>query len=171
MSGTERVKIYYWDSCIYLAWLLEELVHGKACLDAIMQVADDNKNDKNTIVTSTIVFTEVLAAKIGTTKEELFRKSFRGQTHIAYDVDAATALKARAFREAFLSNPSGKLPTPDAIHLATASICKADEFWTLDDGQKGKNVSLLSLDRDARVDGLTICKPSVPQASLGLPSN
>jgi predicted nucleic acid-binding protein len=41
-------------------------------------------------------------------------------------------MKAREFRDRFLKQPKKTLATPDAIHLATAAIYKADEFWTLD---------------------------------------
>ncbi len=166
MSGIERV--IYWDSCIYLAWLMDEQSHGKACMDAIGQVLAENFQRKNVIISSTITLIEVLAAKIGDEKEKLFRKSFRTQDHIAYDVDAAIALKARELREQFLAHTSGKtLATPDAIHVATAMIQRAKMLFTFDDGQKDKkHLGLLELDGSPIIAGLKICKPYTEQATL-----
>ena len=56
---------------------------------------------------------------------------------------------------------------PDAIHLATAAIYKADEVLTFDDGQKDKKaLGLLELNGDERVEKLVICKPTVKQQIL-----
>jgi predicted nucleic acid-binding protein len=132
---------------------MAEPQHGKDCLDAIRQLATENHQQKNTIISSTITYIEVLAIKIGDDNEALFRKSFRTQDHIAYDVDPPIALKARDLRERFVDDKTGrKLHTPDAIHLATAIIHKADHFLTLD----GK---LLKLNGDDRLEGLVIGNP------------
>jgi predicted nucleic acid-binding protein len=170
MNGTEQTRIIYWDACVYLAWLMEEKSHGKVHMDAIAQIANENFQRKNVIITSTITFIEVMASKIRAEKEALFRKSFRTGDHIAYDVDPPIALRARELRENLAKHESGKnLSTPDAIHIATALIYKADCLFSFDDGQKEKrHLGLLELNKDARVDGLEICKPNVPQQELGL---
>jgi len=54
-----------------------------------------------------------------------------------------------------MDDKSGKkLLTPDAIHLATAIIHKADFFLTLDN-------KLLNLNGDGRMEGLAIGKPEL----------
>jgi len=164
MSGI-KPKIYYWDSCVYLAWILGEQSHDKACIDAMARITKENFELKNIMFTSTLTFTEVTYARLDAAQIERFQKSFRPESHIPYDVDKAIADKARVFRERFFVNPK-KLSTPDAIHLATAVIGGADEFHTFDDGQKDKKtIGLLELSGDSRVDGLVICKPNVPQSS------
>jgi len=162
MSGTDRPKIIYWDACVYLAWLkAEEAAHGKDCIDAIRQIAKENFERTAVIITSTITFVEVLSASLDDDQERQFRRSFRNQDHIARDVDPPVAMKARDFRQRFLQHESGKkLATPDAIHLATASIDNG--------GHEKKYLGLLGLDGDERLDGLKICKPSVPQPDLFL---
>jgi len=160
MNGTSRQETIYWDSCIYIAWLIGETQHGKGCKDAIRQMAEDNASHKNVIISSIITYTEVLAINLTADNEALFRKSFRTQHHIAYDVDPPIALKAREIRERFLRRDDGKkIKTPDALHLATAIVHKAERFLTFDDG-------LLVLNGDARVDGLIISKPFVDQGLL-----
>ena len=169
MNGTDQ-KILYWDSCMYLAWLKGEESHGKSHIQAMVQIAKDNFELKNTIITSAITLIEVLSSKLTPEQEEQFQKTFRSPSHILYDVDPPVALKARQFRERFLNHPSGwGISTPDAIHLATAAIFNVNEFHTFDNGQKDKKtLGLLELNGDERVDNLTICKPTVPQEELGL---
>ena len=142
MSGTDSPKIIYWDACIYLAWLKEEVAaHGKESIEAIRQITKENFEQRAIIITSTITFVEVLSASLSEDQERQFRRSF-SQFHIARDVDPPVAMKARDFRNNFLKKGRGKtLATPDAIHIATASIYKA-EFWTLDDGKKDKKARI-----------------------------
>lgn len=168
MSGIDKPKTFYWDACVYLAWLMEETSHGKQCMDALAQIVQENSQRKNIIVTSAITFIEVLPAKIGADREALFRKSFRTGDHIAYDVDAAIAMTARDLREKLLHHESGKnLSTPDAIHLATASIYKADVVFSFDTGEKDtKHLGLLQLSKDPRISGMEICKPFLAQPPL-----
>jgi predicted nucleic acid-binding protein len=164
MSGTDKVKVCYWDACIYLAWLKREIdAHGEECIAAIERIASDNFQKKNLIITSTLTFVEVLSSTLTEEQERRFRQSFRHQDHISYDVDPPVAMKAREFRQRFLNHPSGKtLATPDAIHLATAAIYNA-EFLTLDGGKKNsKYVGLLELNGHEAVEKLVIVRPSLP---------
>jgi predicted nucleic acid-binding protein len=168
MSGTDKIPVFYWDACVYLAWLRDEKSHGQAHLDAIAQILKENYERKNIIISSTLTLVEVLGSNMEPEKEKLFRKAFGSQDHIAYDLDTAIALKARELRDRFLKHKSGKiLGTPDAIHLATALTCKARRFFTFDGGGKNKkNLGLLELDKDSGVEGLEITKPVVDQAEL-----
>lgn len=164
MSGSDKLKVSYWDACIYLAWLKREVdAHGEECIAAIERLASDNFQKKNLIITSTLTFVEVLSSTLTEEQERRFRQSFRHQDHISYDVDPPVAMKAREFRQRFLNHPSGKkLATPDAIHLATAAIYRA-EFLTLDDGKKNpKSIGLLELNGQEAVDSLVIVRPTLP---------
>src|SRR6266851_3032862 len=153
MSGSK--PIYYWDSCIYLAWLKREASSNLASIEAI---ADENKRRNNIIVTSVITKLEVLDATLTPDQERLFNESFAFGTHELYELDGAVVLKARSYRSYYVKNPIGKkcLPVPDAIHLATAFACQTDEFHTFDDGGKG-GISLLSLDGNVAGDAIKIC--------------
>jgi len=160
-----KPKIFYWDACIYLAWIKnEEAIYGKERMDAIHKILKDNFEKNAVIITSTLTIVEVLSADLTSDQEELFHKSFRPSDHIRYDLDPPIALKARDFRRRCLDHPSGKkLATPDAIHLATAAICSADEFLTFDKGGSDKKyLGLLGLSKDERVDELLIAEPTLP---------
>ena len=69
MSGIKE-KIYYWDSCVYLAWLKGEESHGKQYLEALRQIAHDNCKGKNVIITSTMTQIEVLDSKLTEEQKE-----------------------------------------------------------------------------------------------------
>jgi predicted nucleic acid-binding protein len=170
MSGTDKTRVYYWDACAYLAWLKnEEKEHGKDCIEALQHIAKENFEKKNVIITSVITFIEVLSASLSEEDERRFRRSFRHQDHIAYDVDVPIAMKARDFRGNLRSqSPKKIISTPDAIHLATAAIYKADEVWTFDDGKKGKYTGLLDLTGIEAVERLVIRKPQIEQPGLGI---
>jgi predicted nucleic acid-binding protein len=160
-----KPKIFYWDACVYLAWLKnEEAIYGKDRMDAIQKILKDNFEKNAVIITSTLTIVEVLSADLTSDQEELFHRSFRPSDHIRYDLDPPIALKARDFRRRCLDHPSGrKLATPDAIHLATAVICAADEFLTFDKGGSDKKyLGLLGLSKDERVDELVISEPTLP---------
>ena len=168
MSGNKQ-KIIYWDANVYLAWLKGEEIHGRTYLDAIRETAKENFEKKVVIITSTITLVEVLQAKLSEEQERLFRKSFKYQDHIARDVDPPVAIMARNFRQSlYAKNERKTVTTPDAIHLATASIYDA-EFWTFDNGGSNKrSLGLLELSENDEVGKLKICKPWIPQTDLPL---
>ena len=173
MSGSR--KIFYWDSNVYLAWLLEEPCY-LPWLPSIRAVADANFRSENVIVTSTITLIEVMSFKLTVQQENKFQRSFDGYRHKLVEVGPTVALRSREYREKFVGEPR-QLLVPDAIHLATATIEGANELHTFDDGKrKGtdenhenvKTVSLLGLDGSDRIHKLKINKPFVapPPADL-----
>jgi predicted nucleic acid-binding protein len=157
MSGNKPV--YYWDACVYLAWLKKEASQHLASIEAI---AHENKRRNNIIVTSVITKLEVLDASLTIDQERLFNESFSFGTHELYELDGAVVLKARAYRSYYFKNRiDGRcLALPDAIHLATAKACQSEEFHTFDDGGKG-GISLLSLSGNVAGDDIKICPPFV----------
>jgi predicted nucleic acid-binding protein len=162
------MRTIYWDACVYLAWLMDEKSQGEDAIRAIEHVLRENFQRKNTIITSTLTFIEVLPSRIGAEKNEQFQRSFRTGHHIAYDVDPPIARKAAEIREKFIKREGGKnLATPDAIHVATALIYRADCIFTFDDGQKDRrHLGLLELDKNDRVDGVHICRPHIAEFGL-----
>ena len=51
------------------------------------------------------------------------------------------------------------LSTPDALHLATAILYRANEFHTFDEDNGRNSLGLLPLSGNVAGYGLTICKP------------
>jgi hypothetical protein len=168
MSGNSQ-PIYYWDACVYLAWLLKEQSHGPDCINAMAQIASENFQLKNILFTSVITRIEVLESKLSAEQSELFKKTFRSTNHILYDVDPPIADKARQFRQNVRTDTGKVLAVPDAIHLATAATYGAHQVHTFDDGQQDKrSIGLLELSGRDCVGGIVICKPNIPQGTLPL---
>lgn len=170
MSGTSQ-PIYYWDSCVYLALILNEQSHGPAHVAAMTQIAAENFKLNNTILTSVITLIEVLESTLTPDQANQFNRTFNATNHVLYDVDPPIARKARLFRQQVRAETSKVLSTPDAIHLATAVVCGAHEVHTFDDGKKEskkKSIGMLELSGKSCVEGLIICKPTIPQGLLAL---
>jgi predicted nucleic acid-binding protein len=151
MSGTKN-SVYYWDACVYMAWLKQEDAY-KDALPHIAEILRLNKERKNIIITSTLTICEVLESGLNADQDKEFLGCFRFKEHVSYDVDPPIAHRARELRDYYRANPvNGKssLTTPDAIHLATATIHGADAFHTFDnggmkDGEGKKGIPLLKL--------------------------
>ncbi len=164
MSGIK--KRYYWDACVYIAWLNQE--SSKApWLPAINEIVAANKRRDNLIITSVLTLMEVLESRLTPEQEKDFQNCFHFGTHERYDVDIPVVMRARRYRDHYLANKvDGKvLTTPDAIHLATGFIHNVDEFHTFDDGKSGKGCSLLALDGNVAGDALKVCRPEMDLAT------
>ena len=106
-----------------------------------------------TIITSEVVISEVLedAAKL----EELMKRP----EYFMVTPGAPIQRKVRDIRTA--AREIGRTPkTPDATFIATALLYKAEALHTFDG-------PVLGLSGLTCVDGLTICKPSGDQTTLG----
>lgn len=132
--------IYYWDTCIFIAWLKEERV-VRGLLDGIDEIKSKIDNKEATLVTSVITLTEIGQTFITDDKYSLFRGLFKRPNIIAYNIDEDIATLAGKLRKHYNNTNLHKLRTPDAIHLATAMILKANEINTTDGS--GKKSGLL----------------------------
>ncbi len=159
MSG--RTLRYYWDSCVILAHLKNE-VQKHPEVPIIKRLLEANAAWENSILGSQIVKTEVLNFELNEEAISSFNAFYsQGQNNIA-DVDGRVAALAGEIRHYYRVHPIIKgnsrrgVQTPDAIHLATAIVYKVDEFHTLD-------IGILDLgDRVADKYDLNICKPNFP---------
>ncbi|WP_395742385.1 type II toxin-antitoxin system VapC family toxin [Prosthecobacter sp.] len=174
MSGTKK-PIIYWDAAVYIAWLLEEEAYAPF-LPVLKAIADANLRGENIMVTSTITLIEVTPKKLDNPAlERKFQRCFDGHRHKLIEVGPPVAMRARDYRQD-CSEAGRQLLTPDAIHLATATIERVDEFHTFDRGRKKgidddlnktKTVSLIGLNGSDKVHKLKIINPDYPQ---GMPT-
>ena len=142
--------IYYWDACIFLEHLREEVV-APTKKRAIERLLQENKDHKNRITTSTITHIEVLPKKLTARDAEKEAKYcvpyYDARWFIDLEVtrpvvNLARDIKDYYFVEADHSRGIGHrmLSTGDAVHLATAIIHKVDELHTRDKKKSGGNV-------------------------------
>jgi predicted nucleic acid-binding protein len=171
MSGSN--PLYYWDTCLFLAWLQDEN-RKSGEMDGVREIVDRSKRREVRLMTSTITSVEVLTAKIPTGFDTLFVALLKRVNRVSVDIKVAGI--AHDLRNYYLTRPqefTGKtLSMPDAIHLASAILYRADEFHTFDGAGSAKSLGLLPLSGNLAGHGLKICKPEArrPQLDLRNPS-
>lgn len=113
-----------------------------------------NERQENHIITSVITHLEVLPKKLGekgASDEDDYLSQFDGLHFGEIEMNTNILLRAREIRDFYYvaGDAEGKgskmMDLGDAIHLATASIYKADEFHTRDNDKKGNKIPLLKL--------------------------
>jgi predicted nucleic acid-binding protein len=151
---------YYWDSCTFIKWLTGKATSAE--LDGLAEIVRAVENGEANLFTSALTKTEVLKGKMTSEQRQAWEKLFQRKNVVSVDIgDRILALSER-IRE---WNP--KISVPDAIHLATAIIYKADEFHTSDGGGKRKRKGdLLPLSGDVAGHNLKITTPHARQATL-----
>ncbi|MFZ5912779.1 MAG: type II toxin-antitoxin system VapC family toxin [Pseudomonadota bacterium] len=161
--------LYYWDTCLFLAWLKDEQ-RKPGEMDGVREIVERHKRREVRLMTSVLTMTEVLSAKIPIGMETLFgglmkRISKQG-------IDTRIAALAHDLRNHYVVNTDqfrGKtLSTPDALHLATAILYRADEFHTFDDSNNRNSIGLIKLSGNVGGNDLKICKPNAKNPQLDL---
>ena len=160
MSGT-RNGLFYWDSCIYLAWFKKEQAYSEY-LPAIGDLLEQSKRNAVRIITSTLTLLEVLNKDLEPSAEKEFRDLFDFEIHKPIDLDIVIALRARQYRLHYMNIGSVYPALPDSVHLATAFLNGVDEMHTFDDGKRGQakeRFSPLAHSGNIAGDALTISRP------------
>jgi predicted nucleic acid-binding protein len=162
MNGTE---IYYWDSCIFLAWLRDE-DRKEGEMAAVKSYVRKLESRQIKIMTSAIAYTEVTSTKLPDGVDQIFFDFMKRSSVQIIGADIRVTQQARKLRDYYRLNWGKNLCTPDAIHLATAILYKAKEFNTFDESNKNKSLGLLQLDGDVGGHSLTVCKPQLVQEEI-----
>jgi predicted nucleic acid-binding protein len=150
--------LYYWDTCLFLAWLKDES-RASGEMAGVREVIERAKRRDCRLMTSVLTSVEVLQGKIPAGFDTLFDGLLRRMNRVGLDTKVAGI--AHDIRNHFTIAGSTKLKTPDAIHLATAILYRADEFHTFDE-------TLIALSGDVAGHRLTICKPIAKSPELDL---
>lgn len=162
-------KKIYWDSCVFIAWLKDEVRPGHE-MDGVYECVEEVEAGRVGIFTAVTTVTEVLESKMTVAIKTKYTEVMNGRKVQFIPTDLRVGEKASELRDFYLkqSKIDGKDPLtqPDAIHLATAIHYRADEFWTFDNGGYGGR-SLLSLDGNVAGYPLNICKPWATQLRIG----
>lgn len=167
MAGAS--PIYYWDTCLFLAWLKDE-TRKSGEMDGVREVIARHKRREVRLITSTLTRIEVLESRIPAGVGNAFTDLLKRLTQLGMDTKiAGLAHDLRDYYSKDTAVHGGKnLSSPDAIHLATAIHHRADEFHTFDCDGNAKNLGLLPLSGDVAGHRLTICKPVARSPQLDL---
>lgn len=166
MPGT--IDTYYWDACLFLAWLKDEK-RRQGEMEGIREQVERVRRNEIRVITSALTYSEVTAAKIPNETADAFANVMQRKNIRLIDVSVPIARKAGELKDFYAAKGGKRLGTPDAIHLATAIIYQAKEFHTFDQNNSGGTLGLIPLSGDVAGHNLTICKPFVgAQTSLDL---
>lgn len=149
---------YYWDSSAFLAWLQAE----RGRVELADSIVSEVQQGKAIIITSVMASTEIFEGNFTQQQERQFKLLMGRRDVTQVNVDHNVSDLARQIREHY-KKKGKKLSTPDATHLATAIIHKADEFHTFDEDD------LLKLNWDFPGYPLKICKPESAQKPFAFP--
>jgi predicted nucleic acid-binding protein len=157
MAGAN--PLYYWDTCLFLAWMKDE-ARKSGEMDGVREIIERSKRRDCRIMTSVISSVEVLQATIPAGVDTLFNGLMKRISRVG--VDTKVAQLAHDIRNHYQLAGGKKLKTPDALHLATAILHRADEFHTFDEDD------LIPLSGNVAGHRLTICMPKAKSPELDL---
>ena len=147
-----KSDIICWDSCVLIDWIKGD---EPGRMPDITSIVESITNKQYRLVVSALIYAEVLesAMPVGAINQfEDFMKN-REQVEVVA-VDIRVAKKAQMIRN--MSHKNGKkIRTPDAVHLATAVVSKAEFFHTFDE-------LLLSLNGTQEAHGVAITRCEIP---------
>src|SRR5438105_3222795 len=142
--------LFYWDSCIWLAWLKNEK-RQPGEIDGILDVVDKVDRNQVTLIVSQQVDLEILEAKwpndAAKIWDEIFKRRNVKKVPVTWSI-ISLGQQIRNFYQGKIERGEaiGKtVSSMDAVHLATAITYEVDQFHTFDDGKQGKSMSLISL--------------------------
>lgn len=168
MPGS-KVPLYYWDTCLFLAWIKdEERPTGE--MAGVREVIARVKRREVIIATSVITTAEALESSLPAGMSTLFLGVLKRTQQIA--VDSHIARLAHDLRNWYATRSvefnSKNLGVADALHLATAILYRVDEFHTFDRRNRANTLGLLPLSGNVGGNDLTICKPVARNPELDL---
>jgi predicted nucleic acid-binding protein len=152
--------VIYWDACVFIAWLQDE--KDKWPLDVwqgILDAADLITQNNAYLLVSTLIRTEIFLGRLTLEEKQKFAGMLRRRNVQELAPDMRVTDRASTIREKY-NTLTNKIKTPDAIHLATAIIYRADEMQTMDGYREdGKHTGLLALNANVAGYKLLITPP------------
>ena len=157
---TGKRRIFYWDANVFIAWLKAETCWPASVTTGMNDVAREVTENRAILFTSALTSTEILQGTL-TAEQKAKLASLMQRTNVQQvAADTRISDRASAIRE-YYNTRGDKIKTPDAIHLATAILYRADEMQTMDglETKTGKKTKLLALSGNVAGYDLLIVNP------------
>jgi len=156
-TGNRRI---YWDTTCWLAWLNDERHWPAPVITGLQDTVYEVETNEVLLFTSAVTRGEIYFGKLDLNQKNMYAKLLRRSNVQEIDADPRVMDRVSSIREYHAARKQ-KVATPDAIHLATAVLYKADEFHTMDGLQKGgsKHRKLLALSGDVGGYNLRVVHP------------
>lgn len=162
----------YWDTTCWLAWLNDERHWPTNVITGIQDVVYEVETGNAVLFTSAVTRGEIFFGKLNLDQKNMFAKLMRRTNVTEVSADPRIMDRASAIRE-YHAARGQRVQTPDATHLATAVLYKADEFQTMDGlGSAGSKRGLLKLNSDVGGYKLMVIHPyprkTPPAVAIGI---
>jgi hypothetical protein len=149
----------YWDTTCWLAWLNDERHWPAKVITGIQDVVYEVESGTAILFTSAVTRGEIFFGRLDLDQKNMFAKLMRRTNVTEISADPRVMDRASAIRE-YHAARGQRVQTPDATHLATAVLYKADEFQTMDGlGDSGSKRGLLKLNLDVGGYRLIVVNP------------
>jgi predicted nucleic acid-binding protein len=142
-------------------------------MSGVREIVERAKRREAIIMTSVITQTEILQSQLPAGMERLLTGFMRRIQ--CKSVDMKIAKFAHDLRDYYVQrkteNNGKTLATPDALHLATAILYRAEAFHTFDESNGRNSLGLIPLSENVAGHRIKICKPEAknPELDLGRP--
>jgi predicted nucleic acid-binding protein len=168
---TGKRRTFYWDANVFIAWLKGETCWPPSVIAGMNDVAREVTENRAILFTSTLTSTEILQGTLTSAQRTKLAELLQRSNVNQIAADSRITDRASAIRE-YYNTRGNKIKTPDAIHLATAILYKADEMQTMDGlaAKSNKKTELLALSGNVAGHNLLIVNPyplhSPPQIAV-----
>lgn len=152
---------YYWDACIFIAWITDEKVPPRQPgeMEGLAEIVDEIDRGQSTLVTSAITLTEVLESTLTAEQRHQFELAMKRPTTVVMNVDMRVGQLSSDIRD-YYRQRGLSVKTPDAIHLASAILARVDALHTFDP-------DLLRFDGNVAGRAIAVRKPMGTQTVMG----
>lgn len=149
----------YWDTTCWLAWLHDERFWPANVITGIQDVVYEIECGEAILFTSAITRGEIYWGKLTLDQKTMFSRLMQRRNVTEVSADPRVTDRVAQIRE-YHSARGQRVYTPDATHLATAILYRADEFQTMDGlSATGSKRGLLKLNGDVGGYKLAIVNP------------
>src|SRR6266496_4414456 len=170
-TGRRRI---YWDTTVWLAWLNDERKWPASVVAGIQEAVYEVEMNEAILFTSAVTRGEIYFGTLTPDQKAMYAKLMRRTNVQEINADPRIMDRVSAIRE-YHDARGRKIKTPDATHLATAVLYRADEFLTMDglQAEGSKHRKLLALNGDVGGYDLKIVHPyprkTPPAELIGMP--
>jgi hypothetical protein len=122
----------YWDSGCFIALFNKEPTTAQVQLDALQATFEEMLAGRIRIITSDIYRVEVFGPDKGQAAKVAEQFEACPNFEIVPLRTLATTMAGEMRQRCQAAKPVRKLKTPDALHIASGTIARAEEIWTTD---------------------------------------